>query len=64
MSPSPISAPGGSGGSGGNGAQNSVSPGPAAIDMSRNGFFSYGKGVPADGAETNGFLVLYENILD
>ena len=64
LSPSPISAPGGSGGSSGNGAQNSVTPGPAAIDMSRNGFFSYGQGTPSEGLNQQGFLVLYENILD
>jgi hypothetical protein len=64
LSPSPISAPGGSGGSSGSGAQNSVTPGPAAIDMSRNGFFSYGNGTPSEGLNQQGFLVLYENILD
>ena len=66
LTPSPISAPGGSGGPANANApaQNTVTPGPAAIDMTQNGLFRYGLGAPRgprDPAE--GFLVIYENIL-
>ena len=68
LTPSPISAPGGTGGNNaGPGASNSVSPGPAALGINNNQLINGSEGLPVtepeDTKSVDGYLYIYENIL-